>query len=115
MKNEERPICVSIDDVRPVMHSCGASYRLITRAHTERIGLHVVELSDAQRHYHRRTAEVYYILEGQGSLELNGRSVPVGPGSAVYIPPGVVHRAVGKMKAVIATAPAYDEEDEYIV
>lgn len=111
----DSPVIANLDEVQPVLHSCGASYRLITRAHGAALGLHVVELSGARAHFHKKTAEVYYILEGEGEVELNGRSVPVRPGTAVYIPPGVVHRAVGRMKAVIATAPPYDSEDEYLV
>ncbi len=111
----EEPVVVRLEQVEPILHSCGASYRLITRDSVQRMGLHVVDLADARAHYHQQTSEVYYILEGQGALELNGRSVEVSPGTAVYIPPGVVHRAVGRMRAVIVTTPAYDPEDEYLV
>jgi mannose-6-phosphate isomerase-like protein (cupin superfamily) len=34
------------------------------------------------------TAEVYYIIEGSGQMTIDGESAPVGPGCAVYIPPG---------------------------
>ena len=72
-------------------------------------------VGDAQAHFHKATWEVYHIFEGEGTLELNGRSVPVKPGTAVYLPPGVVHRALGKMRAVVVTTPAYDPEDEHLL
>jgi mannose-6-phosphate isomerase-like protein (cupin superfamily) len=112
---QEQPVVVNVDDVQPVIHSCGASYRLITSDRASRMGLHVVDLADAKAHYHKRTCEVYYILEGKGALELNGRSVPVRAGTAIYVPPGVVHRALGRMRAVVCTAPAYDPKDEWLV
>ncbi|MGD9517974.1 MAG: cupin domain-containing protein [Armatimonadota bacterium] len=111
----EEPVVAHLEDVEPVLHSCGASYRLLTRARAAQVGLHVVDLSDAQAHFHKATWEVYHIFEGEGTLELNGCSVPVKPGTAVYLPPGVVHRALGKMRAVVVTTPAYDPEDEHLL
>lgn len=38
---------------------------------------------------HRLTgSEVYYILRGSGRMHIDGEQSPVGPGQAVYIPPG---------------------------
>jgi mannose-6-phosphate isomerase-like protein (cupin superfamily) len=34
------------------------------------------------------TAEVYYIIGGTGQMTIDQESAPVGPGCAVYIPPG---------------------------
>jgi mannose-6-phosphate isomerase-like protein (cupin superfamily) len=35
--------------------------------------------------------EIYYFLQGQGELTVEGRAVPVRPGDAVLVPPGVDH------------------------
>jgi mannose-6-phosphate isomerase-like protein (cupin superfamily) len=35
--------------------------------------------------------ELYYIISGEGTVTLDDREVPVGPGTAVYIAPNVVH------------------------
>lgn len=43
------------------------------------------------RHYHVGH-EVFYVLEGSGILEVEGKSpVPLKPGNAVYMPPKQVH------------------------
>ena len=42
------------------------------------------------RHHHD-PAETYYIVSGQGEMEIDGRTPAVGPGSAVYIPPDARH------------------------
>ena len=42
-------------------------------------------------HLHTRTEEIYLILEGNGSLALNGELHAVNPGSLVLTPPGNTH------------------------
>lgn len=41
-------------------------------------------------HYHPEE-ELYYIISGTGTVTLDDEEVPVGPGTAVYIAPNVVH------------------------
>src|SRR5208283_4943161 len=43
-------------------------------------------------HRHPRTEEIYYILEGQGSMQVGDEIRPVGPGDAIAIPPGARHQ-----------------------
>jgi mannose-6-phosphate isomerase-like protein (cupin superfamily) len=45
-------------------------------------------------HQHDDTEQVFYILEGQGRLEIGqeGEGYPVEPGNVVRIPPGTPHR-----------------------
>ncbi len=78
--------------------------------------VHVTEISlDARRHYHRRLTEVYYILEcgPEATMELDGDEVALKPGISVLIPPGVRHRALGRMKVLIVALPKFDPEDEW--
>ena len=44
-------------------------------------------------HQHDDTEQIFYILEGQGRLEIGGESAdfPVGPGDVVRIPPQTLH------------------------
>ena len=42
------------------------------------------------RHHHE-PAETYYVVSGQGEMEIEGRTRALGPGSAVYIPPDARH------------------------
>jgi quercetin dioxygenase-like cupin family protein len=41
-----------------------------------------------QRHYHRESEEIYFLLEGTGEMELDGERALVSPGDAILIPPG---------------------------
>ena len=38
-------------------------------------------------HYHSSTEEIYYILGGQGRMQIEDESRDVGPGDAIAIPP----------------------------
>jgi mannose-6-phosphate isomerase-like protein (cupin superfamily) len=46
-------------------------------------------------------------------VELDGDPVAVGPGVAVLIPPGVRHRAVGRMTILNIVVPPFDPADEW--
>src|SRR5213080_2215546 len=51
-----------------------------------------------QRHYHREAEEIYFVLEGEGELDLEGERARLSAGDAVPIRPGAWHqlRNVGK-------------------
>lgn len=44
-------------------------------------------------HLHRQVENVYYVLEGQGVIRIDGTDHHVSPGQAVFIPPDVPHSA----------------------
>ena len=78
--------------------------------------LHVTEISEnARLHYHKTLTETYGILEcgSDAQLELDGELIPVQPLQAFVIPPGVRHRAVGRMKVLIVVLPEFDPADEW--
>ena len=37
-------------------------------------------------HLHQREDQTFYVLEGQYRFEVDGKRIPAGPGSAVYVP-----------------------------
>ncbi|MEM9017885.1 MAG: cupin domain-containing protein, partial [Verrucomicrobiota bacterium] len=45
-----------------------------------------------ERHYHRESEEFYFILEGEGKMEIDGTAQPVKPGDGILIPPGSWHQ-----------------------
>lgn len=94
--------------------TCGWRYRLLSRQ-DEGAGLaawaHTVDIDGARPHYHRRSTELYYVLEGQGSVILDGIEHPVRPGSIVHIPPGVVHGAKGRVRVLVVGIPDIADDD----
>ncbi len=78
--------------------------------------IHVTEISEnARLHYHRRLTETYYFLECQpdARMQLDDEVISVKPGQCVVIPPGVRHRAIGRMKILIIVLPEFDPADEW--
>lgn len=76
--------------------------------------MHVVDISvDARVHYHKRMTEIYYILEGDGYIELDGERHAVRPGDAIMIKPLCRHRAIGRLRVLNVPVPAFDPDDEW--
>jgi mannose-6-phosphate isomerase-like protein (cupin superfamily) len=105
-----------LPEVEGVPCPCGTARRAFADVKDFAGTVHLTEISiDAKVHYHRRLTETYVIVECEPSavMELNGRSVPVKPGTAVLIRPGTRHRAIGKMKVLIFCLPKFDPQDEW--
>lgn len=95
---------------------CGTARRAFSEVAEFPGTVHVTEISaDARRHYHKKLTETYYFLEcgPDAKMELDGELVPVRPGVCIMIPPGVRHRAVGRMRILIMVLPKFDPEDEW--
>jgi mannose-6-phosphate isomerase-like protein (cupin superfamily) len=78
--------------------------------------VHRTEISaDAEVHYHKRLTETYYFLEcgTDAQMQLDEELIPVRPGMCIMIPPGVRHRAVGRMTVLILCLPKFDPNDEW--
>jgi mannose-6-phosphate isomerase-like protein (cupin superfamily) len=103
------------EDAATVPCPCGRSTRIVTAADGLGCSFHVTEIRDSVRHHHRKCAEVYYVLEGTGQMELDGETVAVGPGTVITIKPGTRHRlwSEGGVRTVVVAVPAFDPEDEY--
>jgi len=111
---EEQHIVKHLDDVTAVPCPCGMSRRIITKNDSNVAGLHVTQIRDAAVHYHKQTTELYYVLEGRGTMLLDGDEVTVRPGTTIMIPPGCRHAGRGRFKAVIVTVPPFEADDEYV-
>ncbi len=96
---------------------CGKAQRAFADVSDYPATLHRTEITaEAKPHYHQRLTELYYVLtcETGAALELDGERVAVRPGTAVLIPPGVVHRAVGCMTILNFVIPKFDPDDEIL-
>lgn len=63
-----------------------------------------------------RTTEVYYILSGRGTMEIDREHRDVGPGDTIYVPPGSRQRIFAHGPEPLAflciVDPAWRAEDE---
>lgn len=96
---------------------CGQSTRFITQADTPACNFHITFIQDSVKHYHKETTEVYYILEGQGKLELGDDVVEIEPGMVIYIEPFTPHRleSAAGVRTIVFGVPALKPDDEYFV
>ncbi len=72
---------------------------------------------ETQRHFHKLSEEIYYLLAGKGIMEIDGESREVSPGDAILIPPGAWHqiRAMEPIQFLCCCAPPYSHDDTYFV
>ncbi|MFO7945774.1 MAG: cupin domain-containing protein [Armatimonadota bacterium] len=108
----KEPVIRHLDDVEAVPCPCGDSSRLITAAEGSPVSVHVTHFEDGDEHFHELTDEVYYIIEGQGTIELDGVPEKVIPDTAVFIPAGVAHRGYGDFTAIVIARPPFNPDDE---
>jgi mannose-6-phosphate isomerase-like protein (cupin superfamily) len=70
-----------------------------------------------ERHYHGASEEVYFVLEGEGEMELDGGRAAICPGDAVPIPPGARHQirntGATPLRFLCCCAPPYRHEDTF--
>jgi len=69
------------------------------------------------RHHHRISEEIYYLVEGSGTIEIDGEERRVCVGDAILIPPGARHRITasddGPLRLLCACAPPWSAEDTH--
>ena len=94
--------------------TCGWRYRLVSRGDENvQAWAHAVDIDGSKAHYHKVATELYYVVEGEGELILDGEVHPVSKGSFAHIPPGVVHSSTGKLKVFVVGIPQINDNDLY--
>jgi quercetin dioxygenase-like cupin family protein len=114
--NTSTAVIADFDAIDPVRCPCGWARRALGDVGGAPASIHRTLIEhDARTHYHREHTEIYYILEcgPDAAMELDGAVRPVHVGSVVYIPPGVRHRAVGRMTILNVVVPPFDPADEW--
>lgn len=92
-------------DVEPWAETCGQIRPLIEEHDGAAAEVHHVEIEDAKLHYHERTDEFYYVIDGHGTMTLDDEEIALRKGVVVYVPRGVKHRARGKLTVLTVCIP----------
>jgi mannose-6-phosphate isomerase-like protein (cupin superfamily) len=82
-------------DINTARQRLGAGkggYEVVHESAGLEIGVYVLVAPEADRQQPHEDDEVYVVLEGSGVLEVEGESVPVAEGSAVFVEAGADHR-----------------------
>jgi len=114
MNDEKRYKVADFKSISPFDCPCGITKRAFLDDIDKTASFHIVEISkDSRKHYHKKMTEIYYVLEGDGVLELDDDEITLKKGTCILIKPGCKHRAVGKLKLINVPIPAFDEDDEW--
>jgi mannose-6-phosphate isomerase-like protein (cupin superfamily) len=71
-----------------------------------------------EAHVHKSSQEVYYVLDGSGTMRLGDSRFSVKTGDAILIPPGTPHdvRADGNcIRILCICSPPYSHEDTELI
>ena len=96
--------------------ACGWRDRLISRedaALNPAAWAHAVDIDGARPHCHKRSTELYYVIDGSGTVTVEGQIHTVEKGSLVHIPPLAVHSAAGRMRVLVVGIPDIADDDYF--
>ena len=94
-----------VADVQPWSETCGQIRPVLEEKDGAAAEVHHLEITDAKLHYHERTDEIYYVLEGTGRMRLDDVEIELRKDVTVYVPRGVKHRAWGNLKVLVVCIP----------
>lgn len=70
-------------------------------------------------HFHPQAEEIYFILEGRGTIEIEGETRAISANDAIAIPNGLTHQirndGDGVLRFLCCCAPAYSHDDTVLV
>ncbi len=92
-------------EVEPWPEPCGQIRPLIEERDGAAAEVHHVEIHDAKLHYHEKTDEIYYVIDGEGTMVLDDEEIELRKGVVVYVPRGVRHKAVGRLTVLTVCIP----------
>jgi mannose-6-phosphate isomerase-like protein (cupin superfamily) len=92
-------------EIEPWAETCGQIRCLVEAKDEAAAEVHHVQIHDAKLHYHARTDEFYYVIDGQGTMVLDDEEIELHQGVVVYIPRGVKHKAKGNLTVLTVCIP----------
>tara|TARA_R110000850_G_scaffold66894_9_gene148469 strand:+ start:3366 stop:3725 length:360 start_codon:yes stop_codon:yes gene_type:complete len=114
-----------ISEQKPFTTADGSTIRSLldlTNAPVENQSLAEAQLpsgGSTERHWHRMSEEIYFILEGRGTMELDGVSQEVSVGDAILIPAEKWHQITAdkgsEIRFLCCCSPPYSHEDTFFV
>lgn len=114
-----------LDEIQSVEGKEGTKIRQIFHPHNTLNGIrfslsHSTLLSKKKSARHKmKTSEIYYILEGRGTLYVDNEPYPVSKDEAVFIPPlseqFIENTGEGELKFLCMVDPAWRKEDEILL
>ena len=105
MKSPNAYLRREVAQIKPWTETCGQIRPLIEEQDGAAAEVHHLEITDAKLHYHERTDEIYYVLDGAGRMQLDDAEIELRKDVTVYVPRGVKHLAWGNLKVLVVCIP----------
>src|SRR5438309_6986628 len=83
---------VRVADVKERLIAAAGGYEIVHQSPGLELGVYVLVAPEPDRQQPHEDDEVYIVLAGNGLLEVEGESLPVAEGSAVFVEAGAEHR-----------------------
>lgn len=114
-KNKVKPfITKDGSEIREILHPSNSLIKSMSFAEATVYPGEITEY-----HFHKKSDEIYFIMTGQGILEIEGKKAKVKEGDCVLIPHGNKHRIknTGKkpLKILCPSSPPYSHKDTKII
>jgi mannose-6-phosphate isomerase-like protein (cupin superfamily) len=108
----------SVESVEAFVTKDGSTIRELHHTEVQSLAEATLEVEQATgRHYHRLSEEIYFVLKGQGRMEVDGDVTQVRPGDAVLIPAGAWHQlennGTSELRILCCCAPPYSHDDTF--
>jgi mannose-6-phosphate isomerase-like protein (cupin superfamily) len=108
----------SLDRVESFVTKDGSFIRELHHTEVQSLAEATLEPGQAtERHYHRATEEIYFVIKGSGDMEVDGRTERVRPGDAILIPAGAWHTlandGTSELRILCCCVPPYSDEDTF--
>lgn len=98
-----------VDAAKERLAAAGGGYEVVHSSPGLEVGVYVLVAPEPDRQQPHDDDEVYVVLEGRGTLEVEGVETALEPGGGLYVPAGAEHRFTGYEQLallVIFTRPA---------
>ena len=89
------PSSIDFEHVRRRLAEGEGGYEVVHSSPGLELGVYVLVAPEPDRQQPHEDDEVYVVLEGSGSLEIEGETVQLKEGHAVFVPARAEHRFVG--------------------
>jgi len=86
---------VHVNAAKDRLLAAGGGYEVVHESPGVELGVYVLVAPEPDRQQPHEDDEVYVVIEGRGTLDIEGTAVELREGNAVFVPAGAEHRFSG--------------------
>jgi mannose-6-phosphate isomerase-like protein (cupin superfamily) len=111
---------INRDRIKPFITKDKSQIREFYHSQNVSLAEAVVDIGEiTEFHFHKTSEEIYFILDGEGLIDIEGEEKKVSKDQAIIIPPKKRHRIsnVGnsQLRFLCICSPAYSDKDTILV